>query len=162
MADAALPAGYTSQGYVRYCATLLDYPGRPYPTMYHFLLRHGRDFSWRPLPAGLRRGLPRQCFLNAMLLAFRSPNYIYVEGFAMCGGLPAMSMEHAWCVDRKGFVADPTWQEGTDYFGVPFRTKYLKKVALERKSSGVLYNPEMRFPLFTGEHSIEDAIAEVR
>lgn len=145
---------------MRYCASLLDYPGRPYPTIYHFLLRHGRDFSWRPLPPSLRRGLPRQCFLNAMLLAFRSPRYIYVEGLARPPEVN-MSVEHAWCVDREGFVADPTWTEGTDYFGVPFRTKYLKKVALERKSSGVLYNPEMRFPLFTGKDRVEDAIAEV-
>ena len=155
----------TSRGFVEQCAKLATNGRHPRRAdeiaISEFILRHGRVFEWKPFPAQLTRGAPRQCYLNATLLAFRSAGYIYVEGYAVAPNL-GMPVEHAWCITAlRGVVVDPTWESGSDYFGVPFRTEYLRRVVRTRRSYGVLYNPEMKFPLLRGEDRPEDVIAEV-
>jgi hypothetical protein len=52
---------------------------------------------------------------------------------------------HAWCVASDNFVVDRTWDEGTEYFGVPFRHDYLRRVLKARRDYGLIDNPEMAF-----------------
>jgi hypothetical protein len=70
-------------------------------------------------------------------------------------------MEHAWCIDRADFVADPTWLCGHDYFGVPFRHDYLRAIVLAKNGYGLIDNEEMELPLLTGVHPAEYAVLGV-
>ena len=68
------------------------------------------------------------CFWNAYVLTFTRPRLIYVEGFARIpvGRKADRIVHHAWASDEKGCVYDPT-QDGTEYFGIPFRFGYVKR-----------------------------------
>ncbi len=48
--------------------------------------------------------------------------------------------------------------EGTEYFGVPFRHDYLRRVLKARRDYGLIDNPEMDFPLVTGAHPVDEAV----
>ena len=79
-------------------------------------------------------GRPRECFRNAATLALRKPNiYMYVEGYAVNRWIAMHTVAHAWCINSDNFVVDPTWDEGTEYFGVPFRHDYLRRVLKARR-----------------------------
>ena len=128
-----------------------------------FVLQMGRDFPSRPLPKGVRRRLPRQCFHNAASLALRRPKeFLYAEGYAFTKGL---CTEHAWCIDREGNAVDITWRDDAakHYFGVPFLHSYVRRQAREQGELGGLINvwdgPE-RWPLCTGAHPLAEAVAD--
>ena len=123
-----------------------------------FILRHGRAYEWHQFPRRLTRGVPRACYRNAARLALRSARYTYVEGCAVAPGI-GISLDHAWCIDQAGHVVDPTWQDGRDYFGVAFRTDYLRRVVRANRQYGLIHNVRMDFPLLTGQHRIEEALA---
>ena len=124
-----------------------------------FILKNGRSFDAAPLPRGVRMGSPRECFRNAASLALRKPKlYTYVEGYAVNRWIALHTVAHAWCVGSDNLVVDPTWDEGTEYFGVPFRHDYLRRVLGARKNYGLIDNPEMDFPLVTGAHRADDAV----
>jgi len=133
----------------------------PYTSEADFILRHGREW---PLPRRRRRiqtGPLKDCFRNAARLALRFPKrFTYVEGYAFFGPLNT-PMEHAWCIDRAGFVADPTWVNGHDYFGVPFRHDYLRAIVLAKNGYGLIDNEEMELPLLTRVHPAEYAVLTV-
>ena len=62
----------------------------------------------------------------------------YVEGFVAIHGVP---IEHAWCVDANGVVVDPTIENVNQvvaYYGVPFKTEYLKRAILVNDVYGLL------------------------
>ena len=130
----------------------------PYSSYADFILRHGRPYEWHPFPQRLARGVPRACYRNAARLALRSARYIYVEGCAVAPSL-GISIDHAWCIDQTGHVVDPTWQDGRDYYGVAFRTDYLRRVVRANRQYGLIHNVKMDFPLLTGEDTPEEALA---
>lgn len=133
----------------------------PYRSAEAFVLAHGRPWPWRPPPADLAWGRPRRCFENAATLAGALPErFGYVEGFASGPMLP-LAVQHAWCVDREGFVVDITWRgEGAAYFGVPFRRASLGKVLAERCRLPLIDAYEDRWPLLTGEDAAEEAVLQ--
>src|SRR5258705_10795539 len=59
-------------------------------------------------------------------------------------------------------VVDRTWDEGTEYFGVPFRHDYLSRVLKARRDYGLIDNTEMDFPLVTGAHPVDEAVINCR
>ena len=136
--------------------------GQPYASEADFILKHGRAFAWRALPQGVRMGIPRQCFRNAARLALRKPEfYTYVEGFAINTWVADNPVAHAWCVDPEHFVVDTTWDEGADYFGVPFRAEYVRRMAgARRRDYPLIDNLEMDFPLLTGAHAAAEAVSD--
>ena len=114
-----------------------------------FVLTYGREFPFAVLPAGVRKRRLGRCFSNAWQLVESNPGkYIYVEGFA----LSIIPMEHAWCIDRQGNIIDPTWHDGrgSQYFGVPFKSDFVRATILERERYGVLTNWEHGYPLLRG------------
>ena len=108
-------------------------------------------------------GRPRECFRNAATLALRKPNtYMYVEGYAVNSWVALHTVAHAWCVGSDNLVVDRTWDEGTEYFGVPFRHDYLSRVLKARRDYGLIDNTEMDFPLVTGAHPVDEAVINWR
>jgi hypothetical protein len=96
-----------------------------YHSVNRLLFDHGEIFDAAPLPPDVEAGEQHCCFFNAFSLASQRPeSYTYFEGVATYE--PEASrwpVGHAWCVDMKGRVVDPTWLGPTirplAYLGVP-------------------------------------------
>ena len=103
-----------------------------------FMLTHARVYPIGPKTFAGPHAEPKQCFSNALTLAHDNPALTYVEGRCM-GIIP---FDHAWCVDRDGFVVDPTLTNHDGrikaYWGVPFITLYALHAALLNDACGVL------------------------
>ena len=72
-------------------------------------------------------------------------NFTYVEGYVSVHGVP---IHHAWVVDSDGRVHDPTLQDGRGvhgYFGVPFKTNYVRETILRTGMWGMFdyHNPKI-------------------
>lgn len=93
-----------------------------YVCLEDFVKRNGRSMTPAALPKGIRRGRMKDCFRNAGLLALTRADLTYCEGYAT--GI--ITVLHGWCVDADNRVVDPTWPEGTEYFGVPISERYLR------------------------------------
>ena len=105
-----------------------------------FMLTEGREFPFTKGSFAGPRGTPKECYANAAHLAIWNKKLTYCEGQVHT----IMPIEHAWCIDEDGVVVDPTLD--TDgrvgdihgYFGVPFRTDYLKRALMANKVYGLL------------------------
>jgi hypothetical protein len=107
-----------------------------------FLLRHGRFWTPAPLPPEVPRGLPGNCYADAVMRALYDESVTYVEGIGWRGDETWIDSDgvelaaawtdadgvehqvwspHAWTVDWAGVVTDATWDEPQrcSYFGVP-------------------------------------------
>lgn len=82
------------------------------PMLEAFLLEHGQPYGPRiELPAGVEYGRAKDCYRNAFGQAFLPDSpYTYVEGYALTPGL--IPVPHAWIVNERGEVIDPTWRDG--------------------------------------------------
>ena len=127
-----------------------------YSSFEAFVLKNGKEFEISK--EKVKTGKMKECFRNAYHLADNGRKYTYVEGYAITKGLP-LPVLHAWCLTEDGKVADPTWKDGEEYFGVSFDLNYVRKIILRRKKFGVIDNYEMHFPLLSGEH--EDFLKEI-
>lgn len=109
---------------------------------YELVLKYGQHFKPQPLPKHIRRGKMGDCYMNAFRISgppkFAGQGLIYCEGYATSG---PFVIEHAWCVDPKtGCVIDPTWANGTEYFGVPFDFTFVCKTIARKGTSGVFWD----------------------
>ena len=90
-----------------------------------------------PLPKGLNRGQLGECYLSAGKLALTRPDeFVYCEGWAQSSiGIP---LQHAWCLDHRGNVVDPTWPHRQDaqYLGIPIKTTALRDRVLNTQYWG--------------------------
>lgn len=115
----------------------------------------------RPLSAGHPKDTKKECYKNAFILAESNSDYTYVEGLAIPGfiGIP---LEHAWVVDAKGHVIDTTWEDGIEYFGIPFELDFVRKIILETKTWGVIdwRSPTIQAASEAGRFP-DDAIAKI-
>jgi hypothetical protein len=107
-----------------------------------FMLNHGRDYKVGPNTFAGPRGKTGMCYMNATLLAHNNPEMTYVEGYVATHGVP---IEHAWCVDKDGFVVETTIDGSkghvSEYYGVPFNTRYLRKATVTNDVYGLLGYP---------------------
>jgi hypothetical protein len=99
-------------------------------------LEFGRE--WPHSEPAPRLGQRGRCFANAMQHA-RINDWVYVEGWACTGGL-GLALEHAWCLRPDGTIMDPTWDDGHDYFGIPFHIGFVEDMALKTGYYGALGN----------------------
>ena len=116
-----------------------------YYGMDDFILQNGQAFQHAPLPEGIKRGKMKMCYQNAAILALDNPKLIYCEGYAHS----IIHTAHAFCVTEDGFVVDPTWKDGKDYYGVLFKTEFLRETILKRKYYGIIDDWQNHWPIFT-------------
>ena len=118
--------------------------GRGKPTLAGFLLRYGRSWEFNEASLAVPQGEKHQCYRNAAMLALDNPEFIYVEGQTIIipasgeGGIP---IDHAWCVNEDGIVAEPTLGDISfvgAYFGVPFSRSYLTKTVQRLRYWGLI------------------------
>jgi len=126
----------------------------PYAGQEDFVLKNGKVFTSQKYPEKYEkyRGEMKLCFTNAFDLSQRFPELTYVEGYGMSSNIP-LAIHHAFCVDKKGNVVDPTWrdQEETAYFGVQFNQTYVANTILRTMHYGILDNYHEGNPLLTKE-----------
>jgi len=131
----------------------------PFSGMADLLLRHGRAWP-RINEEAWPRGEMKQCFANAQRLATIHPELTYVEGYA----LSIIPVHHGWCVDPDGAVVDVTWKtRGAEYFGVPIRTRYLRKLSIATgwwTSVFDNWQSDPPLPILTGRHPAATWLAE--
>ena len=133
--------------------------GNPDPrchTFQQFVYFHGAEFKHCPDHGKYFRsyGGVGLCFRNALTLVKKFPQDLtYAEGFAASWFegyyRPSIGL-HAWVVTKEGEVVDPTWPDGTEYFGVVFALDYVLKTKARRKEYGVIDNFQEDFPLLAG------------
>lgn len=94
-------------------------------SMEGFAATHGRAFTLGSRPRGIRKGMPKQCFTNAMRRAVRR-DLIYVEGYASTGAF--FPVLHAWVVDPQApeIAIEVTHDEFRFYYGVPFAPEFTR------------------------------------
>lgn len=130
-------------------------PEYHYESMEAFVLAHGKQMKPEPLPFAslFPRGVMKQCFMNAANLVLgerlNAPvkKLIYCEGYAL-SVIPTM---HAWCLaefDGRWVVVDTTWETpGPEYFGIAFKTDFLRKSLLAQKHYGLIDSYKAKWPL---------------
>ena len=120
------------------------------PNVASFLLEHGREWEPSPLPIKFKRGVIKQCYKNAAQMALKFKELTYVEGYAN----NIIPVSHAWCVDLAGRVIDNTWDnpEQQEYFGIPFKTEFLRKFLLQAKDYSLLDQWRLGYPIQMGKH----------
>lgn len=100
------------------------------------VLAHGRFMPYQTLPNSIGHGTAKECFSNSQDLAFTHPELTYVEGYVTHEGLP-LTIPHAWTINEKGYVVDPTWRmEGGTYFGIALNKEWLLDFLSDRISRG--------------------------
>ena len=117
-----------------------------YTSMDALLMENAQLFiAKNPLPKEFEQMERGECYGNATKLACDHPELIYVEGM----GASIIPMGHAWLVDSKGNVIDPTWdyKEGREYFGVPFETSFVLERVCKKETYGLIDDWQSRYPL---------------
>jgi hypothetical protein len=83
------------------------------------------------------RGEARMCFKNCLDLALAHPDQLtYVEGYAYASY--PLPINHAWLITTDGQVVDPTWERGSNYFGIAFKNSELIKYLQITNTYGVI------------------------
>jgi hypothetical protein len=95
-------------------------------------------------------GKPQECHKNAfdVLMKYPKPELFYCEGFAIYADI-GIPIYHAWLVNERGEIIDPTWHEPASfiehaYIGVAFDREFVRTVAVETGTYGILENYEFR------------------
>lgn len=119
----------------QYLRALSEISSGKVPDLAGLILKYGRVYfvnslSW---PGGGELGL---CYQNAYDLARDDKHLTYCEGYAIsdCGTV----LQHGWVVDKQGYVIDPTWYNGQQYFGVAFKWRAVTKSAVKTKHYGMV------------------------
>ena len=95
-------------------------------------------------------GKPQECYKNAfdVLMKYPKLELFYCEGFAIYADI-GIPIYHAWLVNERGEVIDPTWHEPASfiehaYIGVVFDHEFVRTVAVETGIYGILENDRFR------------------
>lgn len=126
--------------------------GFSYRNISDLILTWGKVWKVRKIPISILKNEdytnPMACFANAYRLA-RELNYCYVEGYAYKLVFP---MLHAWVIDSKGMVLDPTWGIVKDgykkyYIGIPLDINFVNISISRQGEYGILDDWKSGFPL---------------
>ena len=100
------------------------HPDWKYGGFEELVLDCGVEMSFASLPENIETGLPKNCYYNCLQILDEHPELIYCEGYALADGL-VLPVPHAWLINSKGEVIDPTWNDRSTYIGVSFDTDWL-------------------------------------
>lgn len=108
--------------------------------LHKFLLANGQAFDTTPTTWDGPRMQQGMCFMNATHMVLEHPDLTYCEGLVTVYGI---SIDHAWVIDKAGKVIDPTLTKAPgerlgEYWGVPFKTEYLRKSIYKNGVYGLL------------------------
>ena len=110
-----------------------------------YVQEHGVAMQAIPLPAGVQRGNPNECFKNASIVLIESrtsgsQEYKYCEGIVERKDEPGVSMLHGWLVNKQGQAVDPTLDDPTkwNYHGVVYSWKEYATFCRSTGCAGVL------------------------
>lgn len=118
--------------------------GWKFSSVEELVLHYGRPYTPAPLPEDTCRGEMKMCYSNAMNLVMDTPGLTYVEGFAFSLVMP---MGHGWATRDGRTAIDPTWEDGSDYFGIPFTRSFWSNYIQQSGYWGILF-PEIPHPAF--------------
>ena len=122
-----------------------------YPCIEDFVLKNGMAMvKKKSLPEHVQIMEAKMCFRNAFQTAEKNWGWHYAEGYAFYA-FSVIPTLHAWCTDEDGFVIDPTWKDGKEYYGVEFSLNFVRKTSLRKGTWGVIDDWENEFPLLRGE-----------
>ena len=134
---------------VRLCEQHAQKPLHKCPPLDWFVARNGHPFPdvrhrWDG-DIRIERGPLGNCFENAVKAVWGNPGrLVYIEGYAA----NIIPVYHAWVYDRRTQCCyDPTWDDGRDYFGVPFSLQYLNRTLLDKQSYGIIDWWQKRWPI---------------
>jgi len=125
-----------------------------YSDVTKFVLEHGKlmnEFS--PQHATFPRGPMGECYSNAGRIA-NGKGLRYVEGYAVPSTFP-LPMSHAWLIDEKGRIIDPTWEDGAAYYGVVIPNDAMWEILARTEVWGILDNLWMNKEAFS---ILQDAV----
>ncbi len=115
-----------------------------YKSIESLILAYGRPFIKKVKSSF--KAEPKSCFKNCFQALWKYQNFSYCEGYATDDELP-LALSHAWLVNEKGEVIDPTWvgkqHKGSTYFGVVFNREYVMEMAEKLRCYGILDNDYM-------------------
>jgi hypothetical protein len=97
--------------------------GCKYSNVYEMVLDLGQSFPTIST-VKYKQGQIKACYENSLQLS-KKHGFIYCEGFAV-SKIAGFPLEHAWCIDGDKKVVDITWDDGIEYFGVCFSTKFVR------------------------------------
>jgi hypothetical protein len=138
--------GYTAE-YLKQMVILREQMRPPnlvtkYSCFEAFILKEGKEFTYRSRPSNIKKMPDRHCYKNAFDLCLEN-HLTYVEGFATA----VIPVQHAWCVDSDGFVIDPTWNDGQDYIGVALPKELVIATVFRRETHGVIDDWQHEWPI---------------
>lgn len=94
----------------------------------------GQSFNPAPRPTEVRKQKAKRSHRNAFFLADGRPDLWYAEGV----GLGAATWNaHAWTITAAGAVVDPTWNDGTAYFGIILLLRWVATIMLKSGEYGI-------------------------
>lgn len=126
---------------LRKMAAIAGFFGRP-ASLEGIVLEHGRRFEPAPLPEGVERGEPKNCFSNSMRVVLGAPDelgYVYCEGYVWRPGISLLLIHHGWVTVEGADVAiDPTLlnAEECEYWGLDFQTEFAVEVMAKHNVTG--------------------------
>lgn len=128
------------------------------------LLKYGKPFYFDGASMKGRRMRIKECYKNAWIMADAHADLTYCEGKLHIGPLP---IDHAWVVDPTGKVIEPTLRNRSKasrvspqgYFGIPFHTNYVRRVALRSGMYGGLLDGMINPEIIEGRDRPEEFLA---
>ncbi|BAZ18935.1 hypothetical protein NIES4071_108200 (plasmid) [Calothrix sp. NIES-4071] len=85
------------------------------------------------------KGTPKNCYENCFNIIKRRQNLTYCEGYATDDEV-SLIFTHAWLINDKGEVIDPTWREPSNpaYFGAAFNNDFVIDFVTKYREYGIL------------------------
>ncbi|MBW4599714.1 MAG: hypothetical protein KME29_08870 [Calothrix sp. FI2-JRJ7] len=135
-------------------ADLIDsFPLNPmykYKSMEKLILEVGKPYLTIAKNSKLK-GTPKNCYENCFNIIRKRQDLIYCEGYAS-DDIVTFVFTHAWLINDKGEVVDPTWQDASNvvYFGAAFNRDFVIDFVTKFKEYGILesdYRQEHKFKI---------------
>ncbi|BDA71816.1 hypothetical protein CAL7716_059820 [Calothrix sp. PCC 7716] len=113
-------------------------PMYKYKSMEKLILEVGKPYVTTAKNSKLK-GTPKNCYENCFKIINKYQDLTYCEGYATDDEVSEI-FTHAWLINEKGEVVDPTWREPSNpaYFGAAFNRDFVIDFVTKFNEFGVL------------------------